>query len=140
MLDDAQLSGIKSISGPGKQSGRAALQAEPAVAPAAKPDESAQAKLPDKVIGSAVDLRVPVVGGAANGELPVRIGANGKASVRLGELLALVAERMERGAFAALSSSPATSSYVGFDALRAAGIDIAYAPARNEVRLSARNV
>ncbi len=142
-LDDAQLSGIKPISGPGKQSGRAAMQAEPAAAPAAAPakqGESAQASPLDKIIGGAIDLRVPVeTSGGRKGELPVRIGANGKAAVRLGELLSLFGDSMEAGTLAALSSSPAMSSYVGFDVLRAAGIDAAYEAARNEVRLSARS-
>jgi hypothetical protein len=62
--------------------------------------------------------------------------ADGTIQLRLGDLIALLEDRMERPLFVWLSSAESASKYVTFDTLRAAGIGVDYDPVRNHVVLS----
>ena len=68
--------------------------------------------------------------------LPFANSADGTIQLRLGDLIALLEDRMERPLFVWLSSAESASKYVTFDTLRAAGIGVDYDPVRNHVVLS----
>jgi hypothetical protein len=68
--------------------------------------------------------------------IPLADSGDGVVQLRLGDLIALLEDRMERPLFVWLSSAESASKYVTFDTLRAAGIDVDYDPVRNHVNLS----
>lgn len=68
--------------------------------------------------------------------IPLASSADGTIQLRLGDLIALLEDRMERPLFVWLSSAESASKYVTFDTLRAAGIGVDYDPVRNHVVLS----
>ena len=68
--------------------------------------------------------------------IPLADAGDGIIQLRLGDLIALLEDRMERPLFVWLSSAETASKYVTFDTLRAAGIGVEYDPLRSHVILS----
>ena len=68
--------------------------------------------------------------------IPLADSGDGTLQLRLGDLIALLEDRMERPLFVWLSSAGSASKYVTFDTLRAAGIGVDYDPVHNHVVLS----
>lgn len=68
--------------------------------------------------------------------IPLADSGDGTLQLRLGDLIALLEDRMERPLFVWLSSAESASKYVTFDTLRAAGIGVDYDPVSNHVVLS----
>jgi hypothetical protein len=74
--------------------------------------------------------------GGAPAAIPLVDPGDGTVQLRLGDLIALLEDRMERPLFVWLSSAESASKYVTFDTLRASGIGVDYDPVRNHVILS----
>ncbi len=73
------------------------------------------------------------------GVLPLHHQPDGTVSMRLGDLIGLLEEKMEQPLFVWLKSSSSASKYVTFDTLRAAGLDVDYDPVSSKVVISVDN-
>jgi hypothetical protein len=81
----------------------------------------------DTVVGDAVFHQVSVsVAGSDGKSIDVRIGADMKPSVKVGDLLALVSERMDPDSAARFAAAASAADYVSLATLRAAGFDVSY--------------
>lgn len=89
-----------------------------------------------RLTGNGIEFRIPaVLFGEELGTVPLRIGSTNLVSVRLGDLLVLVAGRMDPTAHARLAGSRNADEYVSFSALRDAGIDLRYDAANDRLIL-----
>lgn len=89
-----------------------------------------------RLTGNGIEFQIPaVLFGEELGTVPLRIGSTNLVSVRLADLLALVAERMDPAAYARLSGSRSAEEYVSFSTLRDAGIDLRYDAAHDRLIL-----
>jgi hypothetical protein len=94
--------------------------------------------------GKAEQDRSPAIAGqisatdeaAPEGIVPLMRSSRGEISIRLGDLIGLLEQEMDRPLFVWLKSSSSASKYATFDTLRAAGISVNYDPARNHVVLA----
>ena len=98
--------------------------------PAAKPAQVGKVRVTgakDKLVGDVVFHQVTVtVAGSPAKPLDVRIGADMKPSIRVGDLLGLVSDRMDPASAARFASAASADEYVSLAALRAAGFSISY--------------
>ena len=76
-----------------------------------------------------------VLYGEVLGTVPVRVGQTDLISVRLGDLLALVQDRMAPEAYARLGAARVVNDYVSFSTLRDAGIEVRYDAANDRLIL-----
>lgn len=144
-LDDANLAAVRPV---GAVSGRQhATSVKPRGGEAAsRPDGRASTaeeapSTPDEIsaAGTGTDLHIPAtIYDSASGTLPLRVGADGSVTVRLGDLLALVGKGMGKTSYNALANSSANDTQISLSQLRAAGIELRYERASNRVRLSAK--
>ena len=90
-----------------------------------------------QLVGSAIEFKLPVVAnGTPVGDLTLHVAANQQVSLRLKELLSLFHDQFDPQALSAMVASPDIDSFVTFDKLRDAGIDIRYDAARDRLSLS----
>lgn len=98
--------------------------------PAAKPAQVGKVRVTgatDKLVGDVVFHQVTVtVAGSPAKPLDVRIGADMKPSIRVGDLLGLVSDRMDPASAARFASAASADEYVSLAALRAAGFSVSY--------------
>jgi hypothetical protein len=91
-----------------------------------------------QMVGSVIEFMMPIeTGGETLGQATMHIGSEDAISMRLGDLLSLVATRFDPERLKVLSASPSIDEYVSFDKLRAAGIGVRYDAANNRIVLSA---
>jgi hypothetical protein len=105
----------------------------------AGPDQVSPSRVATISLASSADRASEVhVGNGAITQAAISLAssADGTIQLRLGDLIALLEDRMERPLFVWLSSAESASKYVTFDTLRAAGIGVDYDPVRNHVVLS----
>lgn len=89
-----------------------------------------------RLTGNGIEFRIPAVLFSEElGTVPLRIGSTNLVSVRLGDLLALVADRMDPAAHSRLVGSRQADEYVSFSTLRDAGIDLRYDAANDRLIL-----
>jgi hypothetical protein len=103
------------------------------------PDQVTPSRMATISVGSSADRtsEAHVANGAiTQAAISLASSADGSIQLRLGDLIALLEDRMERPLFVWLSSAESASKYVTFDTLRAAGIGVDYDPVRNHVVLS----
>jgi hypothetical protein len=79
------------------------------------------------------------LGGQPAGTIDVRIGADMKPSVKVGDLLALVSSQMDPDTYARLSAASGSGDYVNFATLRAAGFDVSYSAGSDSINISVGN-
>lgn len=88
-------------------------------------------------VGSEIEFQLPVVAnGAPVGDLTLHVAPNQQVSLRLRELLALFHDEIDPQVLTSLVASPSIDSFVTFDKLRDAGIEIRYDAARDRLALS----
>ncbi len=86
----------------------------------------------DNVIEFALAARV---NGAQSGAIGLRVTADDRLWLRLGDLLEVVRAQMAPAEFARFSASARAGDYVEFDTVRQAGIDLRYDAAHNQIAL-----
>jgi hypothetical protein len=92
----------------------------------------------DTVVGDAVFHQVSVsVAGSDGTAIDVRIGADMKPSIKVGDLLALVADQMDPDSAARFAAASSAGDYVSLATLRAAGFDVAYNAGADRISISA---
>lgn len=90
----------------------------------------------DRVLDeSLIHVTGVTLGGHSAGTIDVRIGADMKPSVKVGDLLALVASQMDPDTVARLSVASGASEYVSFTTLRAAGFDVSYSAGSDSISI-----
>ena len=141
-LDDSRLSEVRPILGESRQPAASAKRRDSrgAARPNARSHADETPANPDKVsaVGTGLDMHVPArINDGLIGSLPLQIAADSTVSVRLGDLLKLVGGQMDNQLFKELQRSPATNSYVDLAMLRAAGMQLRYMPASNQIVLQA---
>jgi hypothetical protein len=81
----------------------------------------------DTVVGDAVFHQVTVkVAGSDGTAIDVRIGADMKPSIKVGDLLGLVSDRMDPESAARFAAAASAADYVSLATLRAAGFEVSY--------------
>ena len=109
--------------------------------PAAKPAQVGKVRITgarDKLVGDVVFHRVTVtVAGSPAKPLDVRIGADMKPSIRVGDLLGLVADRMDPASANRFASAASADEYVSLAALRASGLSVTYNAATDSISIGA---
>jgi hypothetical protein len=81
----------------------------------------------DKLVDGIVFHRITVtVAGSPARTLELRIGADMKPSIKVGDLLAVVSDRMDPASVARFDSAASAQEYVSLADLRAAGFNVAY--------------
>lgn len=116
----------------------------PAIAnPAVPPAPIRKAAAPgtgDKLVDGVVFHRVSLsIGGFDAKTVDVRIGSDMKPSIKVGDLLGLVADRMDPESVARFSAATAAGEYVSFATLRAAGFDVSYNAGADSISITAGN-
>jgi hypothetical protein len=66
------------------------------------------------------------INGTSFGRAPVLVGNDNRLAIKLGDILALLEPAMDHATYERLSSSKDADTFVSFDRIRAAGIDIRY--------------
>jgi hypothetical protein len=126
---------------PALRKGRAALRSPARLARAqhgALAGASAQPRAKYQMVGGAIEFRLPVqVNGEQLGNVTLHVMADQKISLQLKELVTLFAPHLDPQMLQALSGTETAEEFVTFDRLRAAGIDIRYDAARDQIRLNA---
>ena len=90
----------------------------------------------DKLVGDVVFHRVTVtVAGSSAKPLDVRIGADMKPSIKVGDLLGLVSDRMDPASANRFASAASAEEYVSLAALRAAGFSVSYNAATDSISI-----
>ena len=111
--------------------------------PAAKPAQVGKVRATgakDKLVGDVVFHQVTVtVAGSPAKPLDVRIGADMKPSIRVGDLLGLVSDRMDPASAARFASAASADEYVSLAALRAAGFSISYNAGTDSISIGPGN-
>ena len=109
--------------------------------PAAKPAQVGKVRVTgakDKLVGDVVFHQVTVtVAGSPAKPLDVRIGADMKPSIRVGDLLGLVSDRMDPASAARFASAASADEYVSLAALRAAGFSVSYNAGTDSISMGA---
>ena len=123
-----------------------ALAVQPLTKPALGKATAARGKGP-AVFGPQIPSRYKLVEGGVEtqigvqlygerlGGVPLRVLGSGVPSLKLGDLLGLLKNRMALANYEALASSGAAEEFVSLDTLRKAGIAVRYDAARDELRL-----
>lgn len=78
-----------------------------------------------------------VVDGRRVGDVAIRMAGENRVEVQVASLLTLLSDRFDAGEYAALRGAAAADAFVGFDQLRAAGIELRYDPVYDEISLAA---
>ena len=90
------------------------------------------------MVGNVIEFRMPVrVNGEQLGRLTMHIAPDDQISLHLKELVSMFEQQLDPQLVSALKSSPSIDEFVSFERLRAAGIDIRYDAASNQVILAA---
>ena len=98
---------------------------------------SIHAKGKYQFVGSEIEFQLPVVAnGAPVGNLTLHVAPNQQVSLRLRELLTLFHDQIDPQQLSELVASPSIDSFVTFDKLRDAGIDIRYDAGKDRISLS----
>ena len=109
--------------------------------PVAKPVQAGKIRATgakDKLVGDVVFHRVTVtVAGSTAKPLDVRIGADMKPSIRVGDLLGLVADRMDPASANRFATAASADEYVSLAALRASGFNVSYNAGTDSISISA---
>jgi hypothetical protein len=91
----------------------------------------------DSVVGDAVYHQLTVsVSGSDGKTVDVRIGADMKPSIKVGDLLALVSDRMDQDSAARFAAASGAGDYVSLATLRAAGFDVSYNAGADTISIS----
>ena len=116
----------------------AALSAAPATAKSGQAGKVRNGGAKDKLVGDVVFHRVVVtVAGSPARPLDVRIGADMKPSIKVGDLLVLVSDRMDPASANRFASAASADEYVSLAALRAAGFSVSYNAATDSISIGA---
>ena len=100
----------------------------------------ARSALKDRVLDeSLIHVTGVTIGGQSAGTIDVRIGADMKPSVKVGDLLALVASQMDPDTYARLSVASGAEEYVNFATLRSAGFDVRYSAGTDSISIGTGN-
>jgi hypothetical protein len=92
----------------------------------------------DTVVGDAVYHQVSVIVAGSDGKTAdVRIGADMKPSIKVGDLLALVSDRMDPDSAARFAAAASAGDYVSLATLRTAGFDVSYNAGTDSISISA---
>jgi hypothetical protein len=92
----------------------------------------------DTVVGDAVYHQVSViVAGIEGTSVDVKIGADMKPSIKVGDLLAMVSDRMDPDSAARFAAAGSAGDYVSLASLRAAGFDVSYNAGTDSISISA---
>jgi hypothetical protein len=92
----------------------------------------------DTVVGDAVFHQVSVsIAGSEGKTIDVRIGTDMKPSIKVGDLLGLVSDRMDPDSAARFAAASSAGEYVSLATLRAAGFDVAYNAGADSISISA---
>jgi hypothetical protein len=75
------------------------------------------------------------INGASFGRAPVLVGSDNHLAIKLGDILTLLEPAMDRATYERLSSSKDADTFISFDRIRAAGIDIRYDTVRDRLIL-----
>ena len=109
--------------------------------PVAKPVQAGKIRTTgakDKLVGDVVFHRVTVtVAGSTAKPLDVRIGADMKPSIRVGDLLGLVSDRMDPVSANRFATAASADEYVSLAALRASGFNVSYNAGTDSISISA---
>ena len=107
----------------------------------AKPAQSGKIRTTgakDKLVGDVVFHRLMVtVSGSPEKPLDVRIGVDMKPSIRVGDLLGLVSDRMDSASANRFVSAASADQYVSLPALRESGFSVSYNPATDSISIGA---
>jgi hypothetical protein len=91
----------------------------------------------DTVVGDAVFHQVSVtVAGSDAKAIDVRIGADLKPSIKVGDLLGLVSDRMDPDSAVRFAAASSAGDYVSLATLRAAGFDVTYNAGADRISIS----
>lgn len=91
----------------------------------------------DTVVGDAVYHQVTVMVAGSDGKsVDVRIGADMKPSVKVGDLLGLVSDRMDPDSAARFAAASSAGDYVSLATLRSAGFDVSYNAGADSISIS----
>lgn len=106
----------------------------------AKPVQAGKAHLgaaKDKLVDGVVFHQVTVtVAGSPAKPVAVRIGADMKPSIKVGDLLGLVSDRMDQASVNRFASAASAEEYVSLAALRAAGFKVSYNAATDNLSIN----
>ena len=98
-------------------------------------------KLPskqDRIVGEFIFHRTTVqLNDSPAGNLDVRIGGDTSLSIQVSALLSIVEGHMDPALFEAMSASAGATEFVSFSEIRAAGIDVRYDAAADQIVLTA---
>lgn len=113
------------------QVGRAVKQASPELAEgSAKPAGPSKLEVfgsKSSIVGDTIFHQLTVsIAGSDGKSVDVRIGGDMKPSLKVGDLLALVSDRMDPDSAARFAAASSAGEYVSLATLRAAGFDVAY--------------
>ena len=126
---------------PKLRTGRAALRSPARLARAQHGTLAAAPSQPRakyQMVGGAIEFQLPVqVNGEQLGKVTLHVMPDQKISLQLKELVTLFAPHLDPQLLQALSGTETAEEFVTFDRLRAAGIDIRYDAARDQIRLNA---
>ena len=96
------------------------------------------ASTPDRIVGEFIFHRTAVqLNDSPAGKLDVRIGGDASLSIQVSALLSIVEGQMDSSVFAAMSASAGAAEFVSFSEIRAAGIDVRYDAAADQIVLTA---
>ncbi len=91
----------------------------------------------DTVVGDDVFHQVSVsVAGSDSKSIDVRIGADMKPSIKVGDLLGLVSDRMDTDSAARFAAASSAGDYVSLATLREAGFDVSYNAGADSISIS----
>jgi len=111
--------------------------ADPTIPPAPL-RKTAEPGTTDKLVDGVVYHRVALsIGGLEAKSVDVRIGPDMKPSIKVGDLLGLVADRMDPDSVERFSAATATGEYVSFATLRASGFDVSYNAGADSIGITA---
>ena len=92
----------------------------------------------DRIVGEFIFHRTAVqLNDNPAGKLDVRIGGDASLSIQVSALLSIVEGQMDSSVFAAMSASAGATEFVSFSEIRAAGIDVRYDAAADQIVLTA---
>jgi len=109
----------------------------------AKPGQAGKTRIgaaKDKLVDGVVFHQVTVtVAGSPAKPVAVRIGADMKPSIKVGDLLGLVSDRMDQASVNRFASAASAEEYVSLAALRAAGFNVSYNAASDSLSINTGN-
>ena len=110
----------------------------PATAKSGQASQVSITRVKDRLVGGIVFHQVAVtVAGSPAKALDVRIGADMIPSIRIGDLLGLVSDRMDPASAARFAASASAGEYVSLAALRASGFNVSYNAGADSISIAA---